>query len=152
MASHEIKFKILDNTNLDIILSLMQKLYLHDHIQYDENVARLTLVNLLKDNTKGKVWLIQYNEEAVGYCVLTFGYSLEFHGRDALMDELYISDDYRGKGIGQATIQFIEGVCKELKIDALHLHVGRTNSKAQTLYEKVGFRELDRNIMTKWIK
>lgn len=151
MPSHEIKFIILDNTNLEIILGLMQKLYLHDHIQYDEKISRLTLVNLLKDNTKGRIWLIQYNQESVGYCVLTFGYSLEFHGRDALMDELYISEDYRGKGIGQATIKFIEGVCKELKIDALHLHVGRTNGKAQTLYEKVGFRELDRNIMSKWI-
>lgn len=147
----KIKFNILNNTNLDVIIGLMQKLYDHDHIHFDEKIAHFTLLKLLNDDSKGKVWLINYDNEVAGYCVLTFGYSLEFRGRDALMDELYILEKFRGKGLGQEAIKFIEGVCKELKIEALHLHVGRTNSKAQSLYEKVGFRELDRNIMTKWI-
>ena len=43
---------------------------------------------------------------AVGYLVLTLGYSLEYGGRDAFIDEVYIRSSYRGRGIGTAALTF----------------------------------------------
>ncbi|WP_339380679.1 MULTISPECIES: GNAT family N-acetyltransferase [Cyanophyceae] len=87
----------------------------------------------------------------MGYIVLTFGYSLEFRGRDAFIDELYIRESYRGQGVGMSVIQFIESVCPSPEIQALYLEVERKKTAAQNLYQKVGSKDRDRYLMTKWI-
>jgi GNAT superfamily N-acetyltransferase len=48
-------------------------------------------------------------DETIGYIVLTLGDSLEYHGRDAFVDEIYIRESHRGKGIGAQAIKFVEG-------------------------------------------
>lgn len=95
--------------------------------------------------------LIQQDNQAVGYIVLTFGYSLEYRGRDAMIDEFYIRETYRGQGVGKKTIQFIENVCQDLGIQAVHLEVERENQKAQNLYRQAGFTDKNRYFLTKWI-
>jgi GNAT superfamily N-acetyltransferase len=42
---------------------------------------------------------------AVGYIVLTFGYSLEYLGRDAFIDEFYLRESYRGRRWGRRTLE-----------------------------------------------
>lgn len=48
----------------------------------------------------GRVWLIQHQSLAIGYVILTLGFSLEYGGRDAFIDEFYIQANYQGQGIG----------------------------------------------------
>ena len=145
-------FAIPNDSEIEIILDFIRQLYENEHIVFDKPMLHTSLEKMMKDDSLGKVWLICDEGEAVGYCLLTFGYSLEFHGRDALLDEFYIKESYRSKGIGQETIKFLEGVCRELGVDALHVHVDKKNIKAQALYDKIGFKALDRILMTKWIK
>lgn len=86
-----------------------------------------------------------------GYIVLTFGFSLEFHGRDAFVDELYVRNGYRGHGIGKASLRLVEEVCQKEGIKALHLEVDRQNLHAQNLYRKAGYKDHDRYLLTKWL-
>ncbi|MCI0693638.1 GNAT family N-acetyltransferase [candidate division KSB1 bacterium] len=127
----------------------MREFYDYDHLPFDEPAARQALENILQDHALGRVWLIQDGEQAIGYVVLTLGYSLEYHGRDAFVDEIYISASHRGKGIGTQIIQFLEEVCRNLEVQALHLEVERANTKAQAFYHKVGFEDHDRYLLTK---
>jgi ribosomal protein S18 acetylase RimI-like enzyme len=99
----------------------------------------------------GRVWLIQYQSQAIGYVILTFGYSLEYGGRDAFIDELYIEPAYQGQGIGKQTIKFLEEVCISLNVQALHLEVEKQNTSAQSFYRQVGFEDHDRYLMTKYL-
>src|SRR5262249_28930406 len=105
----------------------------------------------LNNDSLGRVWLIHVGEEAVGYVVLTLGFSLEFHGRDAFIDELYVRASHRRQGVGTRTLQFIEEVCPTLGVQALHLEVARTNTPAQNFYRKIGFVDHDRYLLTKWM-
>jgi ribosomal protein S18 acetylase RimI-like enzyme len=77
--------------------------------------------------------------------------SLEFGGRDAFIDELYVRPAYRGQGIGTKVLKFADEVCRSAGVQALHLEVERKNVKAQTFYRKVGFQDHDRYLMTRWI-
>ncbi|MDZ7367696.1 MAG: GNAT family N-acetyltransferase [candidate division KSB1 bacterium] len=104
---------------------------------------------ILQDHSLGRVWLIQDGDEAIGYVVLTPGYSLEYHGRDAFVDEICIRQSHRGKGIGKQIIQFVEEACRDLDVRTLHLEVERANTKAQAFYHKVGFEDHDRYLLTK---
>ena len=105
----------------------------------------------MRDHTLGRVWLITTEKEAIGYIVVTFGYSLEYHGRDAFIDEFFVTASHRNRGVGTKAMQFVLDHCSDLGIHALHLEVERSNAAGQALYQNVGFEEHDRQLMTKWI-
>ncbi|MCP2726969.1 GNAT family N-acetyltransferase [Limnofasciculus baicalensis] len=136
----------------DTIMKFIQELYEHEDIRFDESIANTALSQLLEDDSLGYVWLIYGDGEAIGYLVLTFGYSLEFGGRDGLIDELYIREEYRRAGIGTKVLEFVTEFCNSLGIKAIHLVVERKNNTAHSLYHKMGFEDCDRDIMTKWIR
>ena len=146
-----ITFTLATQADLDLLLEFMREFYAHEQIAFDERVARAAMGGLISDRSLGRVWLIREGDEAVGYTVVTLGYSLEFAGRDAILDELFVREAHRGKGIGKATLAFVEKACQTLGAAALHLVVERENARAQAVYDKAGFSKQDRFLMTKRI-
>lgn len=144
-------FKVAEITDAPHILEMMRDFYVQDGLVFDEAAANQALEKLLGDDSCGYVWLIYLDGEIAGYAVLTFGFSLEFHGRDAFIDEIYLMPDCRGKGVGGKAIRFLEDICRRAGVRALHLEVERANTKAQSVYRKAGFADHDRYLMTKWI-
>jgi GNAT superfamily N-acetyltransferase len=144
-------FKLADTADINTLIDMMRNLYAHDHLAFDEQIARNAIPLILSDPSFGKVWLIQFEGEAIGYVVLTLGFSLEYRGRDAFIDELYIRESHRGLGLGKKVLQFVEEACRSLGVRALHLEVERANTNAQMVYRKAGFVDHDRFLMTKWI-
>jgi len=144
-------FKLADSSDTDVLAKLMQEYYDFDHLTFDDHVARAALRQILGDDSLGRVWLIQHGEDVIGYVVLTLGFSLEFKGRDAFIDELYIRESYRHEGIGKRALQFVEDVCRSLGVQSLHLEVEQANVNAQEFYRKSGFVDHARYLMTKWI-
>lgn len=147
----EITFKIADNSNTDTLVPLIQEFHEIEHLPFDESTIRRLLAKLLHKDYIGRIWLIQDGSAAIGYIVLTFGYSLEFLGRDAFIDEFYIRESHRGQGVGTKTLEFVQEVCPSLGVQALHLEADRKNTAAQGLYRKIGFANHDRYLMTKWL-
>ena len=147
----EIIFKPADATHIDLLIEMMRELYAYDHTAFDEQANLSALRQLLADASFGRVYLLEAGGDVAGYIVLTLGFSLEYHGRDAFIDEIYVRESYRGRGIGTRGLEFIEGVCRELEVKALHLAVERANTNAQAVYRRAGFVEHDRYLMTKWV-
>ncbi|GHO46381.1 GNAT family N-acetyltransferase [Ktedonospora formicarum] len=145
-----VTFQLATPTDLETIIFFMQQFYAMYSYQLSER-KREVVDHLLRTPAYGRIWLIQYNQQPVGYVILTFGYSIEFYGRDALVDELYISDDARGKKVGTQTLAFLEKACQEMGIRALHLEVEYDNEVGQHLYRKAGFAEHKRHFMTRWL-
>ena len=135
----------------DLLLSLMRGLYDSEHIAFDDARAARTLDGLLADPSLGGIWMIERDGRPAGYAVLTLGYSLEFGGRFAVLDELFILEEHRGTGAGRQALGRIEEIGRGLGLEAVRLEVGRTNRVAQELYRKVGFEAHDRDLMTLWL-
>lgn len=146
-----ISFKIADDSDTEILVQFIREFHEIEHLPFDDSTIRCLLAKLLNDDSLGRVWLIQLGSESIGYIVLVFGYSLEFLGRDAFVDELYIRERYRGQGLGTRALQFVQEVSPSFDIQAIHLEVDRINTAAQGLYRKMGFVEHDRYLMTKWL-
>lgn len=83
-------FKIAEICDSELLVELIQEYYEFDDHPFDEYTVRKALAKILLDNSLGRMWLIQHDGETIGYIVLTFGYSLEYRGRDAFIDEFYI--------------------------------------------------------------
>src|SRR5262245_42225950 len=125
----DLNFKPATPGDIETLSAMMRELYSHDGtMAFDGAIARRALHGVIGDEKFGRVFLILLANEVAGYAVLTFGYSLEFHGRDAFVDELYLQDKYRGQGIGKRALQFLTDVCAAEGVNALHLEVERANT------------------------
>ena len=140
-----------ETTDIERLVVFMRDFYEHEALQFDEPAARRALQQLIGNPFFGRIFLLEFAGKKVGYTVLTFGYSLEFHGRDAFVDELYIVASHRGRGFGKRTLDCLADVCRSEGIAALHLEVERANTIAQEVYRKQGFKDHDRYLLTKWI-
>jgi GNAT superfamily N-acetyltransferase len=96
------------------------------------------------DSSLGRIWLVRCAGEVVGYAALTYGYSIEFQGRDAFVDELFLVPQARGRGVGSEVLGRVRKEAIALGIVALHLEVARDNGQARRLYERWGFEARER--------
>lgn len=144
-------FRSASPSDTEPLLAMMRDFYELEHIEFAEADARPALAQILSDESLGRVWLIESGPERAGYLVLTFGFSLEFKGRDAFVDELYLRAEFRGRGYGRRALEVAEVACRELGVRALHLEVERANATGHELYRRFGFKAHDRHLMTKWI-
>ena len=144
-------FQLATSSDLDILLELMREYYEFDRLPFQEFKARRAMSALIRDSSLGRVWLIRLGADAIGYTVLTLGHSMEYGGRDAFIDELFLRPHHRGRGWGKKTMEFVEKEASSLGVHALHLEVTRDNATAQALYRRLGFADHDRYLMTKLI-
>jgi ribosomal protein S18 acetylase RimI-like enzyme len=147
----ELSFERAGPSDADLLAGMMREFYEHERMTFEEGVARAALSGLLGDERLGRIHLIKAGAEVIGYVVLTFGFSLEFGGHDAFVDELFVRDEWRGRGAGRRALEFAAEVCRACGVRALHLEVERANTTAQALYRKAGFRDHDRYLLTKQV-
>jgi ribosomal protein S18 acetylase RimI-like enzyme len=147
----EINFTPAEHTHAELLVGLMREFCAYDRIPFDEPAVRAALAEFVGDHRLGGVWLIETGGDVAGYIVLTVGFSFEFKGRDAFVDELYLREEFRGRGFGGRALLFAEGAARTLGVRALHLEVDRSNERAQALYRRHGFRDHDRYLLTKWV-
>jgi diamine N-acetyltransferase len=127
----------------------MRAYYKEDGYPFVEAEARSALMQLVGDKRLGRVWVAPSDSRIVGYLAVTLGFSLEYRGRDAFIDELYIGSDSRGRGLGTEAIAIAEAFCRQRGANALHLEVEDHRTQALELYRRSGFEHHDRRLMTK---
>jgi ribosomal protein S18 acetylase RimI-like enzyme len=130
------------------VLDLMGQLYDTEHMAFDSSRALAALHGLLDHPERGSVFLVRQNGVTVGYTVITRGYSLEFGGVFALLDELFVVPAARGAGLGGVLLRAAIEDCRAAGIPTLRLEVERTNDRAQALYRRFGFTRHSRDLMS----
>ena len=74
----------------------------------------------------------------VGYCVTMKTYSVEAGGITIWIDELFVLEEYRSKGLGRELFKYIEEN-GDKKLRRIRLEVELENGRAISLYKKMGF-------------
>jgi GNAT superfamily N-acetyltransferase len=137
------------SSDVPTLLELQAAYYEEDGYPFSANEARSAWKRFLSDDTLGRAWVIQAESVVVGYVVLTLGYSFEYRGRDAFVDELYVIAESRGRGLGRKALGVVESYATRLGVRALHLEVERNKKNANRLYRSWGFVDHERYLMTK---
>jgi GNAT superfamily N-acetyltransferase len=144
-------FQLLSDHEIPTLLEMMREFYSQQEMRFDEPAASQAVNRALENPDLAQIYLIFRGAELAGYFALTFCFSLEFQGRFALFDELYLREPFRRQKLGKAVVAFAEELCKKAGIKAVRLEVGRENLPAQSLYNAAGFKQDERNLMTKWL-
>ena len=108
-------------------------------------LLRVFMIELLEESE-------QPGEQGVivaGYVAITLGFSIEVGGLDAFVDELYVEPVLQGRGIGRRAIAFAEQLCRELGVRRVCLEVERKNTGAKQLYERLGYKDHERFLLSK---
>ena len=126
----------------------MSRLYEQDE-SYDPTRARAVCEWLLANPDSGMIWLIEAEGEDVGYMIVTVCVSIEFRGRFALLDELYLDPPWRGRGVASQAIEFAAAWAGSRAMSAMRLEASTENAHAIHVYRKAGFHVDARHLMTK---
>ena len=146
-----IRYDLAQAKHLDLLMQLVQEFCEFDGHSFEPDKARKAIGDLIANEIYGRIWLVMVEDTPAGYVALTLGYSLEYHGRDAFVDEIFLREPYRGKGIGTQTFAFLEAECQKFGVTALHLEVMPENRKAYDFYRKLGYRDRQSSLLTKWL-
>ena len=115
---------------------------------YEQERHRRMLTEFLATPALGSIWMVYHETALAGYLALTNGYSFEFGGHYALVDEFFIREAYRSLGLGRAVLTEIQQKARQSGLQALHLQTESYNPRAKPLYESLGFRDLNRSILS----
>ncbi len=125
--------------DIDLLLPLVAAYHQFESLTTSPKDREFAIKQLLADHLLGSIWLIFNEDELAGYIVLCYGYSIEFGGRDAFIDEFYLIENQRGKGIGKQVIKLMHDQALKIGIKALHLEVANDNQIAREFYSNLGF-------------
>jgi ribosomal protein S18 acetylase RimI-like enzyme len=139
-------------TDIEGLVDLMAEFYEESGYRLNSELSRQAFGELIEDPTLGQVWLLQHNSQVAGYIVLTVGFSMEYGGRDAFVDDLFVRSKFRRLGLGRCGLEVLLAECHRRSVQAVHLEVGRSNEPAKKLYAKFGFQDNNRQLLTVRLK
>lgn len=115
---------------------------------FHEPTVRANLAELLQNPAYGVIYLVREENAPIAYLVICFDYSLEYRGKGAWIDELFVEAAHRGKGIGTQLLDLAEAASREHHAKFIHLEVTHGNPAIE-LYCRRGFQDHQRYLMSK---
>ncbi|MEM9130291.1 MAG: GNAT family N-acetyltransferase [Pseudomonadota bacterium] len=125
--------------DLDRLLPLVAAFHEEMGIEQSDETRLAALAPLLDGSPHGCVYLAGPSRAPVGYAAVSFGWSIEFGGLDGYLDELYIRQGVRGRGLATEILTALPETLAEAGLRAMHLEVSRANAKTIELYRKRRF-------------
>ncbi len=133
-----INVRLAEPGDLDTLVGLHREFCVLDGHPFDLDRARSAFAPLLADDTHGVVWIV---DPARGYAVLTWGWSIEAGGSEAVLDEVFVVE--RGQGLGSQLIEHVIDDGRRRGIARIVLETEAHNEPGRRLYERHGFRADD---------
>lgn len=135
--------KVDNEIDADICDKLLTKL-IDDEKKYNDSIKDNYVVKDYFKNIYTKnncVLFVAKEKDIIGYIfvkVITSDDGPQI-GHEALIDGLYVEEEYRNKKVATSLVEEAIKWCKENKIKYISLHVLDKNLIAKNLYKKLGF-------------
>ncbi|HEY2341841.1 MAG TPA: GNAT family N-acetyltransferase [Chthoniobacteraceae bacterium] len=140
----DLTFRFFHANDLEAVVALeCAQLCEHDLPSSPDGIRQI-LRGLAADERDGFIVLAVGGNEIVGFAYVAALASLEYGGRIGWLEELYVSAAWRNGGIGRRLLDAAISRARELNWKAVELEVVAGHERAARLYERVGFRKIDR--------
>lgn len=137
--------------DLDRLLPMVAAYHSFESIDKSNDHRRDAILPLLQGSPHGAIWLIGPRRAPVGYIAISFGWSIELGGMDGFIDEFFIRENVRGRGMGTEVLATLLPQLALAGLKALHLEAARDNHGAQKMYTKQGFKLRDGYNLLTWL-
>ncbi len=124
--------------DVDTLVDLHRRFCDVDGHPFDARRARAAFAPLLTDDVHGVVWIVDTPQ---AYAVLTWGWSIEAGGAEAVLDELFVTE--RGGGVGSALVDHLLADGRQRGLARIFLETEAHNERVRVFYGRHGFRADD---------
>lgn len=127
-------------------------LLIENEEKYNENINKNYIVNNWFENLynmeNNVLYVAKENEEIVGYiyCKINTGENGSTNNLEALIDGLYVLEEYRKKGIATALINKAKQWCRNKNVKYIMINVLENNKTALNLYSKLNFNDYEKTL------
>ncbi|HKY94137.1 MAG TPA: GNAT family N-acetyltransferase [Kiloniellales bacterium] len=135
--------------DLQALTQLVRAYYSYDQHHFDEPVILAALRQLCEGTAYARCFFIHLGETRIGYVSASFGFSIEVGGFDFFLDEFFIEEPWRGRGLGRVLLAMIEDEVRKLGGRRLCLEAVLYNPRAAYLYATSGYKEHERRLLSK---
>ncbi len=134
--------KVRQATRADVPLlkSLIEELGQHERLPVFRSEEQM-LADGFGDSPSFRVFLAHWGDEAAGYALFYPCYS-SFRGRGIFLEDLYVRESCRGRGIGKALLDHVLRAAVESGAFGVELNVLDWNDSAKRFFEAAGAAEL----------
>ena len=125
-------------------LKAADEFYHSDAVERPIPAEKLTAVfnEMMRSEIFLEGFILEYDGERAGYCVTSKAFQTEAGGITLWIEDIYIMEPYRGKGLGKELFAFLykhfDGKVRRYRLEA-----EPDNKPAMGLYLKNGFRILE---------
>jgi GNAT superfamily N-acetyltransferase len=133
-------------TDLPRVQQMAMALYVEDVVgerMTADKVAQ-TVAEFERHPQRGRALVAEADGDLIAYAFIVWFWSNEYGGAMAVVDELYVEPDWRGRGVGSAFFERI--FADHPEAISLDIEVSPENRAAQDWYRRRGFRPT-RNLM-----
>lgn len=99
----------------------------------------LTFNEFMRSDDYVWCYIFECDNKPCGFAMLSKTFSQEAGGHSVTVEEIYIDEEYRNKGLGT---QFFQYMKENIKAARFRIEVEPDNEKAKALYERMGFEVL----------
>lgn len=110
-----------------------------------------TVEEALRSDAYAEIYILEYEGKTAGYGLTARTFSQEAGGPVLWIEELYIREAFRSRGLGREFFSYLEEKNRG-KAARIRLEVEADNTRAESLYERLGYEVLDYVQMIKEIK
>ena len=124
--------------DLDSLVELHRQFCTVDAHPFDPQRARLAFAPLLDDDKHGVVWIVDAPQ---ANAVLTWGWSIEAGGAEAVLDEIFVAE--RNAGVGSVRGDHVLADGRRRGLARIFLETEAHNDRVRRFYERHDFRTDD---------
>lgn len=137
----------------DSYIALAQQFYNSDAVQHAIPRAHIeaTFVEMMRSNVYAECYMAIHDGKPAGYALIAKTFSCEGGGPTVWIEEIFILPEYRSLGLGRALFAAIEAEYGGM-LARMRLEIEPDNRRAESLYQKLGFKELPYRQMVKEFK
>jgi GNAT superfamily N-acetyltransferase len=134
----------IESKDRDIFIAMVKEFFSSEAVLHAIPVGHIerTFEEVIANSPYAKAYIIEDNNRTAGYGLLSLTFSNEAGGMVVWIEELYIMKEYRGKGLGNEFLDFIN---REYAPQAkrIRLEIVDSNKLAEGLYRRKGYAPLD---------
>lgn len=131
--------EIVNSENYDDVLPLIRAYQAFYHVaDIDEEKNRNHFSQFLGGNERGILHVIKSEDKPIGFSTLYFCFSSTRAEEVAVLNDLYVLPEYRGKGHGHELISNAIAAAQSRGISRIQWLTARENEDAQKLYAILG--------------
>ena len=122
----------------DEVLEMMREFYSSPAVFTDgsDEIFISDIENCINNSDYLEGYIIENSDEIQGYAMIAKSFSTEFGKPCIWIEDLYIRQEHRGKGLGK---MFLDFITEKYTGCIFRLEVEEENAGAVRLYEKCGF-------------